>query len=168
MLQFILIYSWETNLWIAGAFKKNISCLNHLAVMFTRHCITEDWHWHNVSGDERSKNVMSGAKVRGKVKLVQCWNADSNRRQQAEEVIKKIPFGVSKNVSWTQCRMGVGMLLVEMSADWQVVIVDMLHTLDLSVAWWWSAEMLNAIFFINPHKNMVSAQEPHPSFWIIW
>lgn len=118
--------------------------------MFTRHCITEDWYWHyNVRGEEHNKNVMLGAKVRRKVKLVQCWNADSNSRQQVEEVIKKIPFGVTKTVSWTQSVQ---------SGCW--------HVAGGNVCWltgcdtWYAADsldcMLNGIFLLI-HTKMWSS-----------
>lgn len=43
--------------------------------------------------------------VKSTVKLVHFWNPDSNRSHQVQEVIKKIPFGVSKKFP-------------EQSADW--------------------------------------------------
>lgn len=45
---------------------------------------------------EHNRGAVPRSKVRRRVKLVYCWNTNSSTRHQVEEVIKKIPLGVSK------------------------------------------------------------------------
>lgn len=118
-------------------------------------CSPDEWHWHyNVSGDNHNKNAMLGSKVRSKVKLVHCWNADSNSRHQVKEVIKKIPFGVSKRfpeqrAEWVLACCWWKCLLIDTGCDsWHAA-----DCFDWSAAWWWSAEVLNGIFLLIHAKN---------------
>lgn len=56
------------------------------------------WHWHYSQWWFLNTTEMQcqGLKVTSTVRLVRCWNPDGNSRHQVQEVIKKIPFGVSK------------------------------------------------------------------------
>lgn len=65
---------------------------------------------------ERNKNVVSRSRALSTVTLAHYWNPGSDSGHRVQEVIKKFPFGVIERFPG-QCRMGVGIFLVEMSAD---------------------------------------------------
>lgn len=69
------------------------------------------WHWASRSIDvyvntekkKRESNIEARSRII--IPLVLFWNSESNRSHQVQDIIKQIPFGVSKR-------------LPEQSADW--------------------------------------------------